>query len=179
MRARLSVLKTLALVGLCAAGACRETNEATPEGTGGSMDPGKPRCASDQEITIVAGQGVGDDFMPFEGGDAIVPYFGSQIGMEVEISISLTGFDPSDIDALEVLLNVDGAPIGQDDFPASDVYCDGNESATIETPVLIDVTDHPTVTSVAQLNGRDAEIEVRIEGPDGPLEERVQVVIEL
>lgn len=166
------------LLGLHGAAGCGATEEGMPEGgTGGA--PGEALCASDQEITIVPGKGVGALFMPYQEGDAIVPYFGSQIGMEVALSVRLTGFRPTDIDSIEVHLNVDGAPIGFDSFSPSELSCDGNEPGTIETPVLIDVTGHPTVRSVAQLSGRDAEIEVQIEGEGGPFEARLPVVIEL
>jgi hypothetical protein len=141
--------------------------------------PDESSCGADQEESVVAGQGLGAVFSPFEQGDVIVPYFGSQIGMEVDISVLLTGFEPKRIDSIEVNLNVEGAPIGHDSFSPLDLDCDGNESATIETPVLIDVTGHPSIKSVAQLQGREAEIEVLVDGPNGVAETRVNVIIEL
>lgn len=180
MRALLSTLARLSVGSALFVCGCGGTDEGSPEeGAGGSAEPDEPSCGADLDVTILAGKGVGDQFVPFENGDMVMPYFGSQIGMEVEISVLLTGFDPAEIDSIEVLLNVESAPIGLDSFSPADISCDSGESATIETPVLIDVTEHPTVASVAQLNGRDAEIEVRVHGPEGIQDAHVGVVIEL
>ncbi len=148
-----------------------------PDGTGG-QDGEESECGSDLAIMVAAGTGTGDLFVPLEDGDTLVPYFGSQAGMEVDVSVLLTGLARRDVKSIEVSLNVDGDPIGFDEFSPRDLDCSGG-SATIETPVLIDVTDHPTVTSVAQLSGREAQIAVKVSTEDGERTSSVLVVLEI
>lgn len=147
------------------------------DGTGGNAEP-ESECGSDLEVTAVAGTGIGAVFTAFQEGDPLAPYFGSQAGMEVDVSVLLTGYERGNLDSIEVSLDVDGSPIGFDAFSPRDLYCE-DDTATIETPILIDVTDHPTVTSVAQLNGREAEIVVTVISNGSQENSSVTVILEI
>lgn len=126
-----------------------------PGGSGGAVTPGDD-CARDGEAALVLGQGAGRSYVPLEAGDRVDLEFGSQAGMEAPLSVRTVGLDPDSVGAIEVELLVDGAPIGRVDEEGEEISCE-REWGQIDVPLLVDVVGHPTVVSVAQLNGREAQ----------------------
>lgn len=150
---------------------------ADADGSGGAIIV--EGCLPEETPTLVIGKGDGEEFVPLNEGDPLEFEFGSQAGMEAPTGARTVGVLPSDVDRMLLELLVDGSPIGEvTDFGAG-LLCDG-EGAQVDAPVLIDVSDHPTVVSVAQLADREAQVTVTL-WSDGEvfLSETVTVVITL
>jgi hypothetical protein len=134
-------------------------------------------CGPEVEAGLILGQGTGSDFVPLQAGDDLPLEFGSQAGMEAPLSVRGIGIDPSLVGSILVELLVEGDPIGDVDETGEDLECD-EDGVQVDTPLLIDVTQHPTVVSVAQLASRDAVVTATFESDGSVLEASVAVVLQ-
>lgn len=147
-------------------------------GSGGAVIADE-ECLPEEEPLLVIGKGAGEDFEPLSDGDPLEFEFGSQAGMEAPTGARTLGILPDEIDSVLLELLVDGSPIGEVTDTGSGLVCDG-EGAQLDAPVLIDVTDHPTVASVAQLANREAQVTVTLwSAGEVLLTETVTVIITL
>lgn len=118
-------------------------------------------------------------FEPYQEGQTVELIYGSQAGMGLGAMVQVTNLDLAEADEIEVVLVVDESPIGRFSQEAPHLECMEGASH-LDTMVMIDVTDHPTVTSVAQLDGRSALLDYRAISDGSALAEgRVSVELSL
>ncbi len=137
-------------------------------GSGGTIPETGP-CApvGDPEVEI----GVDSDgsYVQLEPGDAIEPFFGSQAGMQVDLLLHTTGLGAGTDSTIELdfQILVDDAPIAI--YQSEDVVISCAEDGSggrVVAKARIDVSDHPTVTSVAVLDGRQAVVDITLRDGD-------------
>jgi hypothetical protein len=81
--------------------------------------------------------------------------------MGLAVALELNDLDLAEVERIEVDLVVDEAPLGFFGRDQPDLSCQDGFSY-FEAMVMIDVIDHPTVASVAQLDERPAVVELRV-----------------
>lgn len=165
-----------ALVGLLAlllAAGCSD-GEVIPEGTGGSggHTSGQPCFETEgADFTATLGEANAlEEFEPFDEGQVVELIFGSQAGMGLGTMLELENLDLASVRDIEVTLLVDGSPLGTFSQDEPTLSCSDGRSL-VDAMVMIDVVGHPTVTSVAQLDGRSAVLDYAVFGGDGVLAE--------
>lgn len=148
--------------------------EVIPEGVGGSGGHTHDQLCFEREgaaLTATLGEEVPPDgFEPFEQGQVVQLIFGSQAGMGLGAALELSNVDLSSVQRIEVILLVDDSPLGEFSQNEPTLSCSDGRSL-VDAMVMIDVTGHPTVTSVAQLDGRPAVLDYAVFGGDGVLAE--------
>lgn len=108
-----------------------------------------------------AGQRVDDAFQPYATGDPVQLQYGSQAGMGLAVVVELNDLDLTEVDRIEVDLLVDDEPLGTFGEDQPRLTCQDGFSY-FEAMVMLDVVQHPTVASAAQLDQRPAVVELRV-----------------
>lgn len=102
-----------------------------------------------------------DPFRALSAGEDVWLRWGSQVGMGLGLTLRLAGLSDLAVSRVEVELLVDGAPLGLDVHEPPAFSCVLSH-LSLEAMVMVDVGPHPTVTSVAQLDEREAEVRYRV-----------------
>lgn len=130
-------------------------------------------CDESSSSFLKLGNELNAEFVEFQEGDELELEFASQSGMEGSLSLRSSGFKQTEIQRITCQIIFDGAPLGETTTNGGRLTCDeDSRHLTLHTSIPIEVGDHPTVSSVAQVDGKSAELHVEFEGADGLIAEQ-------
>ncbi len=130
-------------------------------------------CDESSSFFLQLGNEHNSEFVEFQKGDELELEFASQSGMEGSLSLRSSGVKQTEIQRITCQIIFDGAPLGETTTNGGRLSCDEDSGLlTLHTSIPIEVGDHPTVSSVAQVDGKSAELHVELEGADGLIAEQ-------
>lgn len=118
-------------------------------------------ATGEREDATALGMGWGHDFDPIESNQSVKLQYGSQAGMGLPVVLRLAEADVAELTRVEMRLIIDQAPIGSLLIEFPDVICSG-EQGFVDAMLMVDVIGHPTIASVAQLDGRAAFVDIEL-----------------
>jgi hypothetical protein len=134
-------------------------------GDSGGEPPVGP-CGVTEGPGLELGEGSGPAFESFHDGDELRLQFSSQSGMEVAFSIRGSSVALAEVVSVEAALMVGEFPVGVASTSGESCRC-ADDFVSLDTAILIDVSLHPDVRSVAQLVTLDAELVVELRSASG------------
>lgn len=128
---------------------------------------------------------VGEDApLSFAPGEELDAVFGSQSGREIAFVLHGSGIVLEQVSMVRAQLIYDGNPLSDESFSGALLTCapdssigkggegavwDGGEGVVWEGALLINVSDHPTVSSVVFLDHEPAELRVQLLDESGAI----------
>lgn len=99
-----------------------------------------------------------EEFFELDANQDVWLQFGSQLGMGLGLSLRFEAFSEEELERVSVGLILEGEPLGLQVHEPPVLSCETDGALYLDAMVMIDVGDHPSVTSVAQLDGATATV---------------------